>query len=82
MTVRHESLTLARGIVLRRTHNDGKQPERSLWAGREWGWLPDTLDNRYLAKAYSQRGVARAALARILAHERELGIASRIGRRY
>lgn len=82
MTVRHESLTLYVGVLIRRVHNDGQLPAKSLWAGRDVGWIPDTLDNRARSKVYSRKSSAKASLRLILAHERELGIANRIGRRY
>lgn len=78
----HEALMLMRGIVLRRVHNDGRSPERSIWAGRDQGWIPETPENWSRWKAYKRLDNARRALGIILRHERELGIASRIGRRY
>lgn len=77
MTIRHESLTFVRGTALRRKFNDGKLPELVYWGGREFGWT--TFDN---CKLYGSKRSASAALAKILRHERELGLHGRANRRY
>lgn len=77
MTIRHESLTYARGTAIRRRFNDGKVPELVYWGGRLKGWT--TFDQ---CKLYSSKRIARDALAKILKHERELGLHNRINRRY
>jgi hypothetical protein len=77
MTIAHETLIFARGIAIRRRFNDGRLPEILYWGGREFGW--HVFDN---CKLYGSKAAARIALGRILRHERELGLANRINRRY
>lgn len=76
MTVRHELLIDENGgTILRRTHESGR---RKVWCGRELGWCAwYGWGEGYAvhAKVYSTRMNARKALRRILAHERELGLA-------
>lgn len=73
--MRHELVIFTEDgkAALRRTLPDGR---RKVWCGREAGWV--ALPNIYTGirmKVYETRANARKALRRILAHERELGLA-------
>jgi len=74
--MRHELIINGNGgAMIRRTREDG---QRKVWCGRDMGWREwHGWGEGYAprAKVYSTRMNARKALRRILAHERELGLA-------
>lgn len=76
--LRHETLTSPRGVALRRKFPDGTA---AIWCGREYGWRPwlTFASGGPEPKHYANKSSAKRALACILRHERELGLA---GARY
>jgi hypothetical protein len=62
-------------VTIRREYPDGGKA--AYWGGREFGW-----SDEHPAKRFTSKAGARAALARILAHERALGLHNRVDGRY